>query len=302
MLNPITGEILPNFYGLCRDDNSELLDVVSDGYTPTQNHELTSFISELCGLGNYTWETAGVLGKGETIFVTASTGQMDILGSGDIIKNYILGTNSHNRSMSETYKSVYERVVCANTLAVALSEKSANLRFVHKKNKNVKKRDALRLIQDSQKADLNVKEKLEFLATKKMSVENMTKSISKIFGIETDKDLSKQTANKIQTIKDLFESNDNNAFPLFRGTGYNFLNAITEYTDHFSNVRDTSGNGETEKQRAFSSLFGTGEKFKTESMNVVLELLQNAESTNQMKAYSFIGQNEVMNELLAVKG
>jgi hypothetical protein len=79
--------------------------------------------------------------------------------------------------------------------------------------------------------------------------------------------------------------NDDNAFPQFRGTGYNLLNSITEYTDHFRDTR--SADGDTEGQRAFSALFGSGDKFKQEAVEIVLELTNGAQSVNQPKEYSF---------------
>jgi hypothetical protein len=62
-----------------------------------------------------------------------------------------------------------------------------------------------------------------------------------------------------------YEKNDGNAFPEQRGTAYNLLNAVTEYTDH---TRSTRGNG---NGRSESAMFGSGERLKAQAVDVIVE-------------------------------
>ena len=62
----------------------------------------------------------------------------------------------------------------------------------------------------------------------------------------------------------LYEMNDGNAFPQFRGSAYNLLNAVTEYTDHFRNP-----NGDP-KARAESAMFGSGDVLKTKALDMIV--------------------------------
>lgn len=74
-------------------------------------------------------------------------------------------------------------------------------------------------------------------------------------------------------VANLYESNDNNAFPEIRGTAYNLLNAVTEYTDHHSGVRQTERrSGMTQDQiRAENAMFGTGAALKEDALEIILE-------------------------------
>jgi phage/plasmid-like protein (TIGR03299 family) len=300
--NPITGD-LTGFFGLCRDDNGEMLHIVKKGYEVIQNSSLFEFIDSLIGTEQIAYETAGVLGKGEKVFVTAKTGEFDLMASGDIHKTYLLGTTSHDGSLAETYKLTETRVVCNNTLTAALSENGKELKFRHTKNAANRKDEALKILRASHSAANNLQEKFEILAQRKVSSEIVGQTIAKLFKIDLTKDLSTKQSRQILTIKDLFESNDNDAFKQFRGTGYNLLNAATEYVDHY---RDTRGeNGETDKQRAYSALFGSGDKFKQEAMEIVLELTNGAQMVNQPVSYSIpdpaAGYDSLLDEILSQK-
>lgn len=299
--NPLTGE-KTGFFGLFRDDTCQMLHVVKSGYEVIQNKELFQFINALQDSGEVAYETAGVLGNGEKVFVTALTGESDILGSGDIIKNYILGTTSHDGSLAETYKFTGTRVVCNNTLNAALSENGKELKFKHTKNAAYRKQDALRILEASKETAQSMKEKFEILAQRIVSPDVITETLGKLFKVDFSKiksadDLTKKQSEQISIVNQLFEVNDNDAFPQFRGTAYNFLNAITEYADHYKDVRGAK-DGQTSKQQAYSALFGSGDKLKTDAMELILDLTKDAKSVNQPKVYSYETTSSLVSELL----
>jgi hypothetical protein len=81
-----------------------------------------------------------------------------------------------------------------------------------------------------------------------------------------EKESSTRRNNVLADILARYESNDGNAFPEQRGTAYNLLNAITEYTDHARSSRGGNGNGRVE-----SAMFGSGERLKAEALDLILE-------------------------------
>lgn len=88
-------------------------------YVPIQNLELAQLLNPLSE--HWPVETVGVLGKGETIFITLFSGDLDL--DGDHVKKFFLITDSKNpKDGGLTFKRVDERVVCRNTLDFALAE------------------------------------------------------------------------------------------------------------------------------------------------------------------------------------
>ena len=65
-----------------------------------------------------------------------------------------------------------------------------------------------------------------------------------------------------------------NAFPAIRGTAYNLLNAVTEYTDHYRTARITDARQgySIEQARAENAVIGTGERLKSSALAVIEEL------------------------------
>lgn len=119
-----------------REDNLDMLGVVGSSYTVVQNKTGFEFIDVLCngevGSEKPFIETAGVLGKGEKIFITAKMpSNLRIGDSKDEIMDYILFTNSHDGSSAVTALFTPVRVVCNNTLNYALSHAKNKVTFRH---------------------------------------------------------------------------------------------------------------------------------------------------------------------------
>jgi hypothetical protein len=112
-----------------------------------------------------------------------------------------------------------------------------------------------------------VEAKLNMLATRKLSREAMGTILDRLFPQRKDSDGkpldSTRRDNILSDVLRCYESNDHNAFPEQRGTPYNLLNAITEYTDH---VRSTRKDDKGE-----SAMFGSGNRLKMQAMEVLLE-------------------------------
>jgi len=80
---------------------------------------------------------------------------------------------------------------------------------------------------------------------------------------EDGEESSTRRDNILAEILAIYDSNDGDQFPEQRGTAYNLLNAVTNYTDH---VRSSKGD-----MRSESALFGSGDKMKTTALGLILE-------------------------------
>src|SRR3546814_16174542 len=77
------------------------------------------------------YETAGALGNGERIFITAKLPDYIRVGGDDLIEKYLFLTTSHDGSGSITAAFTPIRIVCANTLNAAMHRKSNTIKIRH---------------------------------------------------------------------------------------------------------------------------------------------------------------------------
>ncbi|WP_412467466.1 DUF932 domain-containing protein [Pedobacter sp. KLB.chiD] len=137
-LNGFMPEILvPNFYSTVRTDTEEVLGVVGRDYKVVQNTEAFSFFDSIVGGGEgILYETAGALGKGERIFITAKLPSYIKVGKDDLIEQYLFLTTSHDGFGSITAAFTPVRIVCNNTLNAAIKNSSSSIRIRHSSGAN----------------------------------------------------------------------------------------------------------------------------------------------------------------------
>lgn len=115
-------------------ENGHTLGVVGINYGVVQNRKAMEFINfiEECSGHRTDIVSAGYLGNGEKMFVTARLGEDVYIDGNDAFTTYVVFTNSHDGSGSLTAMVTPIRVVCQNTLNMALKSSSSNkLTFKH---------------------------------------------------------------------------------------------------------------------------------------------------------------------------
>jgi phage/plasmid-like protein (TIGR03299 family) len=254
-------------WGVFRPDTGDFLGAVGSDYTVIDHAQGFMMIDALLAAQNGAhYETAGVLGKGEKVWGLADLNVgINVGTSGDKINMYLLFSTSHDGSMGHSYRMTGTRVVCQNTLNIALKSKTtAQFRVRH--TVNAQKRldtahEALALIGEETKS---VEEKLNLLAQRKMTKDSMKSVLDRLFpGQKDEAKMSTRRENILADVLRCYENNDRNTFPEQRGTAYNLLNAVTEYTDHMRSTR--------KDDKGESAMFGSGDRLKTQAMEVLLE-------------------------------
>ena len=124
---------VPNYFATIRTDNNAVLGVVGKEYHIVQNREAFSFFDAIVGgTDGILYETAGALGNGERIFITAKLPDYIRVGNGDdVTDKYIFLTTSHDGSGSITAAFTPVRIVCQNTLNASLRNMSNVVRIRH---------------------------------------------------------------------------------------------------------------------------------------------------------------------------
>ena len=114
-------EEIPGFIANTRNTDGKVFGIVSNRYNIVQNEDAFSFTDSLIG-GDVKYETAGSLREGKTVWLLAKMPEKKILG--DKVDPYICFTNSHDGFGAVKVCMTPVRVVCNNTLNLALDSAS----------------------------------------------------------------------------------------------------------------------------------------------------------------------------------
>lgn len=267
-------------------DGAELACKVGVDYAIRQNWQHFEFVDALLEAnGGSHYDSAGALGNGARIWLSVRVPRADFAIGDDKHESYLVFTTSHDGSRSHQAKLTSVRVVCQNTLDSALRESTTNKMFSvrHTKNANARLDEAKSLMGSVIINAESLQAKLNKLARRHMTRETMLAVINKLFPQPKD-DNSNTTRreNKIIEILNLYNANDNNAFPEQKGTAYAMLNAVTNYTDHLSTARITSGRVgmDVSTARAENAVMGSGQILKTAALEVIDELTTDTPNTS----------------------
>jgi len=121
----------PNHFATIRTDTEQVLGVVGKDYEIVQNLDAFGFFDSIVGGDGIQYETAGALGKGERIFITAKLPGYIKVGNPDLIEQYLFLTTSHDGFGSITAAFTPIRIVCNNTLNAAMHRHSNAIKIRH---------------------------------------------------------------------------------------------------------------------------------------------------------------------------
>ncbi len=116
---------------LYRSDTKAPLSVVSSRYQVVQPQQVLEFYRDLTEVSGYELETAGVLKAGRKFWALARTGKSSVLKGTDVVNGYLLLATSCDGTLATTATPTTVRVVCNNTLSIALSGASSAIRVPH---------------------------------------------------------------------------------------------------------------------------------------------------------------------------
>ena len=122
---------VPHYFATVRTDNETALGIVGRDYQVVQNRDAFSFFDAIAGENGVFYETAGALGKGERIFITAKLPSYIKVGKDDLIEQYLFLTTSHDGFGSIMAAFTPIRIVCNNTLNAAFKNCSNAIKIRH---------------------------------------------------------------------------------------------------------------------------------------------------------------------------
>lgn len=136
---------VPNNFALVRQDNKQPFgNIVGNDYTVVQNRDCFNWFDSIVGDKLAIYETAGALGKGDRIFITAKMPAF-INVCDDLIDQYLFLINSHGRDML-TAAFTPVRVVCENTVNAALADCSNRVKIMHRADVHDQMKEAVKVM------------------------------------------------------------------------------------------------------------------------------------------------------------
>lgn len=235
-----TGENEPirGYKANIRDSDRRVLGVVTDRYKVIQNHEAFAFTDELVGQG-VRYETAGSQQDGKKVWLLAHMPHEYII-SGERISPYLLFSNTHDGSGAIKVALTPIRVVCNNTLNLALSTAKRSWSMVHTGDIRSKMQEARDTLFMAEKYMDELGKEFEALRLKKLSDQKVMEYIEVLLPVEDG-----STPQQIKNIERLREDMKIRYFdaPDQQDTGknaYRFINAVSDFATHAKPLRRTA--------------------------------------------------------------
>jgi phage/plasmid-like protein (TIGR03299 family) len=226
---------------------TDVLATVGKRYKPVQNEELFAFADAIHDADpNCRWESAGSLKKGKVVFGTVDiprTMVLDPQGANDETKLYLIVWTSHDGSVAVQAAVTPVRVVCQNTLNLAMRNAKQSFKIRHTQSVEGRIAVARETLGLALGYFDEFEKQAQALYTQAITDAEFSKLIQTIYP-KPEKDSSKAALtrweNKVVLIDDLYHNSPTNA--TIKGTKWGAFNALTERLDYYRSGR---GNSET---------------------------------------------------------
>lgn len=259
--------IFPDQKVLYRSDTKAPLSVVSQRYQVVQPREVLEFYRDLTEVSGFELETAGVLKGGRKFWALARTGQGTTLRGNDQVNGYLLLATSCDGTLATTATPTTVRVVCNNTLTVALDGSAKAIKVPHSTRfdpQAVKKQLGIGVSQWD-----NFMHRMQMLSERKVQWhEAMGFFMNVLCDANPNMPLPAVLPNEraLRKVQCLYEGQGRGStLESAQGTAWGLLNAVTEYVDHERRARSI-------EYRMDSAWFGQGAQLKQRALEAALQL------------------------------
>jgi phage/plasmid-like protein (TIGR03299 family) len=246
---------------LIRDRDEKILDIVGKDWNPLQNHQAFDFFREFVEAGHMTMETAGSLQGGKRVWVLAKTNDSFEVVKGDVVDKYFLFSNPHEYGKCIDIRVTPIRVVCMNTLTMALARSHDVMARINHCNV-FNPEEAKRILGIATEKTEAYEGAAKLLAKKRATDVAIVEYLNSVFPSNKKGSLSR-TATQAQKI---IQSQPGSEFA--EGSWWQAFNAITFMTDHLL--------GRGEDTRLTSAWYGGNARKKEGALRKALELAENS--------------------------
>lgn len=251
---------------LYRSDTQAPLAVVSKRFQVVQPAEVLEFYRDLTQVGGFELETAGVLREGRKFWALARTGHSVALKGRDRVDGYLLLATACDGTLATTAQFTSVRVVCNNTLQIALGNSNGAIKVPHRSHFDP---DAVK-----RQLGITVSSWDGFVARMKALVErpvdpDSVDALLRRVLTYPAQDRKNGVVNEqaVANVRALYEGGGRGALMASsRGSAWGLLNSVTEFVDHHRRAR-------TDDHRRDAAWFGQGAQIKQRAWDELLKLV-----------------------------
>ena len=236
------GSLIPGYKVNLRSTDNAALGIVSDRYKVVQNEDAFQFTDDLLGEG-VTYETAGALQGGKKVWMLAKMPQRYFI-AGDEITPYLVVMNAHDGSSGIKVAMTPIRVVCQNTLNLALNRAKRIWTTKHTENVMSRVHEARETLQLAEAYMGELGRGIDALSQIRLTDKKVMEFMQEFFPVTEDMpDVQKK--NNLRLLNDLkqryFDAPD---LSHVGRNGYRFVNAVSDFATHADPIRKTKNYNE----------------------------------------------------------
>ncbi|MFD1244554.1 DUF932 domain-containing protein [Paralysiella testudinis] len=252
---------------LFRSDNHQPLSVVGSRYQIVQPQEVLAFYRDLAEYAGYELETAGVLKGGKKFWALARTGKETVLKGNDLVKGYLLLATSCDGTLATVATPTTIRVVCNNTLAIALDGAVGAVKVPHSTRfdaEAVKRKLGVALTQWD-----GFMYRMKTLSECKVKTHEAMNYFMRVFcdSDQHQSGLGLSNERALKKVQAMYESQGRGAeLQAAKGTAWGLLCSVTEFVDHERRARSP-------ENRLDSAWFGQGALVKQKALDQALQMV-----------------------------
>ncbi|MCI8890182.1 MAG: DUF945 domain-containing protein [Eubacterium sp.] len=233
---------VPGYKANVRDSDGQVLGVVTDRYRVVQNREAFAFTDALLGKG-VRYETAGSLQKGKKVWMLARLPKEYII-TGERISPYLVFSNTHDGSGAVRVAVTPIRVVCNNTLNLALNTAKRSWSMIHTGDIREKIQEAADTLFRAEEYMDKLGREIEELRNIDLTDQQVKEYIEILLPLEKEPTPA-QSRNTLRLRRDM-EQRYYDAPDLQKvgSNAYRFVNAVSDFATHSSPLRRTANYSE----------------------------------------------------------
>lgn len=229
---------IPGYKANVRSTDGKVLGVVTDRYKIIQNEEAFAFTDALLGEG-VKYETAGSLMGGRRVWLLAHMPHEYII-AGERISPYLVFSNTHDGSGAVKVALTPVRVVCNNTLNLALQTAERSWSMIHTGNIESKLEEAWDTLLKAENYMDDLGKEFENLRRKQVSERQVMEYIDLLLSV--DENATAQQEKNVQRLREDMRIRYFDAPDLkdLGHTAYRFVNAVSDFATHAKPLRKTA--------------------------------------------------------------